>query len=112
MTQAAIQSSRLLTQMGFFVLFAVTPVFDLLRYDLVEGHAWFLTYEWHVGIDDFIAGELSALAAAGSILLYLFLPLLGVATLVIGVLRHPSGTPSFTGTDSWPGNRRCTNHSR
>ena len=85
MKQATIQRSRLLAQMGFFVLFAVTPVFDLLRYDLVEGHAWFLTYEWHVGIDDFIAGKLSALAVAGNVLLYLFLPLFGVAALLIGV---------------------------
>ena len=85
MKQATIQRSRLLAQMGFFVLFSVTPVFDLLRYDLVAGHAWFLTYEWHVGIDDFIAGKLSALAVAGNVLLYLFLPLFGVAALLIGV---------------------------
>lgn len=85
MKQIAIQRSRLLAQMGVFVLFAVTPVFSLLRYDLVEGHAWFLTYEWHVGIDDFIAGKLSALAVAGNVLLYLFLPLFGVAALLIGV---------------------------
>ena len=36
MPQAVIQRSRLFAQMGFFVLFAVTPVFDLLRQWLVR----------------------------------------------------------------------------
>ena len=43
MKQASIHRSRLFAQMGFFVLFAVTPVFDLLRNDLVEGHAPFIS---------------------------------------------------------------------
>ncbi len=43
MSQAVIQRSRLFAQLGFFILFAVTPVFDLLRSDLVAGHAWFFT---------------------------------------------------------------------
>lgn len=85
MTHSALQRTRLLTQMAFFVLFAVTPVFDLLRYDLTQGHAWFLTFEWHVGIDDFVAGAISPLAAAGNVLLYVFLPLFGVLGLLLGV---------------------------
>ena len=85
MKHATIQRSRLLTQMGFFVLFAVTPIFDLLRYDLVAGHAYILTYEWHVGIDELIAGSVSPLAAAGHVLLTLFLPLLGALALILGV---------------------------
>ena len=56
MSHQAVQRSRLFTQMGFFILFAITPIFDLLRYDLMAGHAYFLTFEWHVGIDDFMAG--------------------------------------------------------
>lgn len=85
MKQASIQRSRLFTQMGFFVLFTITPIFDLLRYDLSAGHAYFLSFEWHVGIDDFIAGNVSPLAAAGNVLLYIFLPLIGALALVLGV---------------------------
>lgn len=85
MSRSTLQRSRLLTQIGFFVLFTVTPVFDLLRYDLVAGHAWFLTFEWRIGLDDFLAGRISPLAAAGQIALTVFLPLLAAAALVIGV---------------------------
>lgn len=85
MQQSTLQRSRLLAQIGFFVLFTVTPVFNLLRYDLVAGHAWFLTFEWRIGLDDFLAGKLSPLAAAGQIALTVFLPLLAAAALVIGV---------------------------
>ena len=84
-SKTALQHQRLLTQMGFFVLFTITPIFDLLRFDLTEAHAYFLTFEWHVGIDDFIAGNVSPLTAAGNVLLYIFLPLLGVLGLVLGV---------------------------
>ena len=85
MNRPALQRNRLFTQMGFFVLFTVTPIFDLLRYDLTQGHAWFLTLEWHIGMDDFIAGRTSPAQAAGNVLLYLFLPLLGVLGLILGV---------------------------
>ncbi len=85
MKQATVQRSRLLTQMGFFVLFTITPIFDLLRYDLTQAHAYFLTFEWHVGIDDFMAGNVSPLTAAGNVLLYIFLPLLGALALVLAV---------------------------
>lgn len=85
MQQAPLQRSRLFTQIAFFVLFTVTPVFDLLRYDLTQGHAYFLTLEWRIGLDDFLAGKISPLAAAGNIALYVFLPLLAAAALVIGV---------------------------
>jgi polyferredoxin len=80
-----VQRSRLFTQMGFFVLFALTPIFDLLRYDLTEAHAYFLTFEWHVGIDDFIAGNVSPQTAAGNVLLYIFLPLFGALGIILGV---------------------------
>jgi hypothetical protein len=36
MKKPALQRYRLLAQMGFFALFTLTPVFDLLRYDLTE----------------------------------------------------------------------------
>ena len=64
MKKPALQRYRLLAQMGFFALFTLTPIFDLLRYDLTEKHAYFLTYQWHVGIDDLIAGRVDPQTAA------------------------------------------------
>ena len=85
MKKPALQRSRLWAQIGFFVLFTLTPIFDLLRYDLTEKHAYFLTYQWHIGIDDLIAGRVDATTAAVNLILYLFLPLLGAGALIIGV---------------------------
>ena len=85
MSRPALQRYRVLAQIGFFALFALTPVFDLLRYDLTEKHAYFLTFQWHLGIDDLIAGRVEPRTAAVNLVLYLFLPLLGAAALIIGV---------------------------
>ena len=85
MTKPALQRYRLLAQMGFFALFTLTPIFDLFRYDLTEKHAYFFTYQWHLGIDDLIAGRVDPRTAAANIMLYLFLPLLGAGALIIGV---------------------------
>jgi len=79
------QAWRLAAQMAFFTVFVLTPVFDLLRYDLTRGHAYFLGMEWHLGIDPFLRGEIGALAAARNILTGLFVPILSVAALVIGI---------------------------
>ena len=85
MKKPALQRYRLLTQIGFFVLFTVTPIFDLFRYDLIENHAYFLTYPWHLGIDELLAGTGNPQSAAVNIILYLFLPLFGLLGLIIGV---------------------------
>jgi len=79
------QGWRIAAQMAFFALFVLTPVFDLLRYDLTRGHAYFLGIEWHLGIDDFLAGRIGAGQAAFNLLLQLFVPLLAAAALVVGV---------------------------
>ena len=73
------QAWRLAAQMGFFTLFAVTPLFDLFRYDLTRGHAYFLGVEWHLGIDAFLAGQIGAGQAALNILGGLFVPLFAIA---------------------------------
>ncbi|MDO9600502.1 MAG: 4Fe-4S binding protein [Azoarcus sp.] len=75
----SLQQRRALFQVGFFVLFVLAPVFNILRYDLNAGHAWLLGFEWHLGLDDFIAGRVGALEAAGNIMLRLFVPLLAGA---------------------------------
>jgi len=85
MKKPALQRYRLLAQMAFFTLFTVTPIFDLFRYDLTEKHAYFLTYPWHLGIDELIAGTGDPASAAVNIILYLFLPVLGTLALIIAV---------------------------
>ena len=85
MNKPRLQRYRVMTQVGFFVLFTLTPIFDLLRYDLTEKHAYFLTLQWHLGIDDLIAGRVDGQTAAVNLVLFLFLPLLGTAALLIAV---------------------------
>lgn len=81
--QETIQNLRLLAQIGFFVLFCLAPLFDLLRYDLVAGHAWFLGMPWTAGLQDFSNGQIGALEAAGRVVIRVFLPLLGTAGALI-----------------------------
>lgn len=85
MSRPPLQRARVLAQIGFFVLFALTPVFDLLRYDLTQNHAYFLTLPWHLGLDDLIAGRVDASTAALHLVLTLFLPILGTLALLIGI---------------------------
>ncbi len=70
------QKRRLAFQVGFFLLFVLAPVFDLFRYDLDANHAWLLGMEWRLGMDDFLAGRISALEAGTNVMLRLFVPLL------------------------------------
>ncbi|MDP3539238.1 MAG: 4Fe-4S binding protein [Azonexus sp.] len=85
MNKPALQRYRVLAQIGFFALFTLTPIFDLFRYDLTKRHAYFLTYQWHIGIDDLIAGRVDPATAAVNLIFYLFLPVLGTLALIIGV---------------------------
>lgn len=85
MTKPALQRYRLFTQTAFFTLFALTPVFDLFRYDLTENHAYFLTLTWELGRDELLAGRIGALQAGFNIVLFLFLPVLGLLALIVGV---------------------------
>ncbi|HZV54945.1 MAG TPA: 4Fe-4S binding protein [Rhodocyclaceae bacterium] len=116
----ALQRQRLWWQIGFFVLFVVAPVFDILRYDLEDGHAVILGMDWRLGIDDFFAGRIDATQAGLNILLRLFLPIVGGAIAFIAIawrwgrlycgwlcphfsvvetinrlMRHASGRPSI-----------------
>lgn len=70
------------------MLFALAPVANLFRYDLVAGHAWLLGMEWRLGLDDFLAGRIGPLAAGGRVLLRLFLPLVAGAVLFLAVARR------------------------
>lgn len=83
MSKPRLQTQRVLAQIAFFALFALTPVFDLFRYDLVANHAWFLTRPWHLGIDDLLAGTGSPLEAGINVLLFMFVPIFAVLGLII-----------------------------
>ena len=85
MSKPRLQRYRVMAQIGFFALFTLTPIFDLFRYDLTEKHAYFLTMQWHLGIDDLIAGRVDGQTAAVNLVLFLFLPLLGTIALLIAV---------------------------
>lgn len=85
MKKPALQRYRVFTQISFFILFTVTPIFDLFRYDLTLKHAYILTHPWHIGIDDLIAGTDEPLTAAVNLIFFLFLPILGTLALIIGV---------------------------
>lgn len=80
-----VQKQRIAAQTGFFLLFILAPVFNLLRYDLTAGHAWFLGMEWHLGIDEFMAGRIGAAEAGANVLLRLFLPIFAGAAAFIWV---------------------------
>lgn len=74
-----LQIKRVATQTGFFLLFALAPVFDLFRIDLVAGHAMILGMEWRLGIDAFLAREIGVAEMAANLFLRLFLPLFAAA---------------------------------
>lgn len=118
-TTGAQQRRRLYFQIGFFVLFILAPVFDLIRFDLAAGHAVIFGQPWHLGVDDFLAGRSDATQLGVNLLLRLFLPVLGAAALFIAaawrwgrlycgwlcphfsvvetinrLMRHASGKPS------------------
>jgi polyferredoxin len=80
---ALTQRKRLLWQMGFFVLFVVAPLFDLLRYDLTLGHAYFLGMPWRIGLDDFLAGTIGPGEAAFNLVTRVFAPILLAGAVLI-----------------------------
>ena len=73
------RSRRLRWQAAFFVLFALAPVFDILRFDLNQGHAYLLGFPWRLGIDEFLAGRIGPVEAGLNILWRLFLPIVAGA---------------------------------
>jgi polyferredoxin len=83
--RAPTQHRRLLWQMGFFILFVVTPLFDLLRFDLTLGHAYFLGMPWHIGLDEFLAGHIGPGQAAFNVLSRVFLPIVAGAAIFIAI---------------------------
>lgn len=85
MARIALQRRRAWFQAGFFALFVLAPVLDILRIDLTRGHAVLLGMDWTLGIDDFLAGRAGIAEALGNLLLRGFLPLFGTAALLLWV---------------------------
>ncbi len=73
------QSTRAAFQLGFFLLFVLAPPLDLFRFDLDLNHFILLGMPWTLGIDAFIAGEITATEAALNLIIRGFLPLVLVA---------------------------------
>jgi polyferredoxin len=74
-----IQRYRSALQLGFFVLFVLAPVTNLLRFDLHEGQLWFMGQRWVLGIDALRAGQVTATQAAWGVLWRGILPALALA---------------------------------
>jgi polyferredoxin len=78
-----LQRRRRIFQTGFFALFLLAPITNLLRFDLTETQLWFLGRRWSLGLDAFAHGHASIAQTAATMLLNGLLPLL---LLVGGVL--------------------------
>ncbi len=79
------QRKRVLYQGGFFVLFLFAPVFDLLRFDLTQGHLIVFGQPWTLGLDDYLAGRIDTSQMALNILLRVFVPILLLAVAFLGI---------------------------
>lgn len=82
---ASLQARRRLSQATFFALFLLAPVFDLLRFDIAAGHAYFLGMEWHLGLADFYAKRIGVREVGANIFLKLFLPAFAAGLLLMAV---------------------------
>ena len=79
-----LQTTRLTTQILFFVLFVLAPVFDLFRLDLYLGHFIIFGQNWTLGLDALQQGKMSSGEAALNILLRVFIPLAIIFALILG----------------------------
>lgn len=78
-----LQHRRLSFQLGFFALFVLAPVLNLLRFDLNDTQLWVLGQRWSLGIDALRTGQASANAVALGLFTRALLPAL---VLVVGFL--------------------------
>lgn len=120
MARTVLQRRRAAFQVGFFTLFVLAPVLDILRLDLTQGHFILLGWDWTLGLDGFIAGEDGPGTAALNLVVRGFLPILlvgggllwtawrfgrlycgwlcphfSVVELINGLMRRASGRPSL-----------------
>lgn len=79
------QRWRRATQIGFFVLFLLAPVLDLVRFDLNEAQLWFLGQRWSLGIDALQHGQATPMEAAVGILTRGIVPGVLLVVMFLGV---------------------------
>jgi ferredoxin-type protein NapH len=84
-TTNPLQDRRFVLRAAFFLLFVIAPPLDIFRLDLTLGHFIFFGYNWTLGLDAFLAGEIGAGEASLNIILRGFVPIAIGATLLIGV---------------------------
>ena len=77
---------RVFTQTGFFLLFLLAPILDIFRLDLTRGHFIIFGYPWTLGLEAFQQGQGTALMAASTLLLHVFLPIMGTLAIVITII--------------------------
>ncbi len=85
MSRTRLQRRRAWFQAGFFALFVLAPVFDILRIDLTRHHAILLGMDWTLGIDGFIQGRGGIATAAFNLFWRGFVPLIGGAALFLWI---------------------------
>ncbi len=61
------------------------PIFDLLRFDLIEGHLVVLGAPWTLGLDDYLAGRIDNQQMSLNILLRVIAPVLLLAVTFLGI---------------------------
>ncbi|MEZ5575409.1 MAG: hypothetical protein R3F44_07075 [Candidatus Competibacteraceae bacterium] len=76
------QRRRVLVQGSFFILFVFAPIFDLLRFDLTQGHLIVFGQPWTLGLDDYLAGRIDTQQMALNVLLRVIVPVLALAATV------------------------------
>jgi polyferredoxin len=80
------QHKRRLLQAGFFLLFILVPVFDIFRIDLNLGHLILFGQDWTLGLDPWLAGDISTLQVTWSLFWRGLVPLL----LLVGIFGYVS----------------------
>jgi polyferredoxin len=76
-------NKRLIYQISFFILFALTPVFDIFRLDLNYGHFIILGYDLKLNLQELINQQASTSMLASRILSHILLPILGASVLFL-----------------------------
>lgn len=74
----SLQDKRLITRLGFFVVFVLAPPLDVFRLDLYLGHFIVFGQPWTLGLDPFLRGEVGPGVAAWNLFWRGLLPIVVV----------------------------------
>jgi polyferredoxin len=76
-------NKRLIYQIAFFILFALTPVLDIFRLDLNQGHFIVFGYDLKFNLQELVNQDASMLEFAGRIFFRAILPIVGSAVVFL-----------------------------